>query len=490
MASCSARRVRRTTPFLMNREYTSDAVLGKIGSYAASPPPFSEVAYEAARICLLDALGCAALALRHPACTRLLGPFVPSQSRFVSGGARVPGTELSLDPIQAAFNISTLIRWLDYNDTWLAAEWGHPSDNIGALLAVADYLGRSGQQQVTVHDLLSLIIRAYEIQGVIAINNSLNRVGFDHVLLVKLATCCTVTALLGGDAEAVGAAASQVLVDSGPLRTYRHAPNTGSRKSWAAGDAAARGVQLAYLTVRGEPGYPYAVEAKRWGFEEVLLRGETLRCGVLNSHIVEHVLFKVDFPAEFHAQTAAEAAIELHPQVFSRLNEVERIEVCTQEAAMRIIDKSGPLFSPADRDHCLQYIVSVGLLAGQLTDQHYEDTFAADPRIDQLRSVMRVKEDQSYSAAYLDPAQRSIANSAQVFFTDGSCTEKVEIMYPLGHPRRRAEAMPRLRNKLIANLSTVFDSSRVARIASWFDDGRQIAEMPVSEFMEGLVIGD
>ena len=471
----------------MNSDSNPDAVLGRLGAYAAGPRPFAQAASDAARLCLLDALGCAALALRHPACTRLLGPFVPGQSEAVPGGARVPGTALALDPIQAAFNISTLIRWLDYNDTWLAAEWGHPSDNIGALLAVADHLGRSGTRQVTVHELLALIIRAYEIQGVLAIDNSLNRVGFDHVLLVKLATCCTVTALLGGDAEAVAAAASQALVDAGPLRTYRHAPNTGSRKSWAAGDAAARGVQLAYLTMRGEPGYPRAVEAPRWGFDAVLLRGEPLRCGPLASHIVEHVLFKVDFPAEFHAQTAAEAAIALHPQVRSRLDEVERIDIRTQEAAVRIIDKTGPLANPADRDHCLQYIVAVGLLAGELTDRHYDDEFAADPRIDRLRDVMRVTEEPAYSAAYLDPAERSIANAVQVHFSDGSHSDRVEVVYPLGHPRRRAEALPRLRRKLQANLATAFDGDRVERIVAWFDDGRRLERMPVTELVDALV---
>ena len=466
----------------------TDEVLERLAAYAAEPPPFPQAAHDGARLCLLDALGCAALALRHPACTRLLGPFVPGQNEAVLGGARVPGTALALDPIQAAFNISTLIRWLDYNDTWLAAEWGHPSDNIGALLAVADHLCRTEQRRVTMRELESLIIRAYEIQGVLAIDNSFNRVGFDHVLLVKLACACAVTALLSGDARAVADAASQALVDAGPLRTYRHAPNTGSRKSWAAGDAAARAVQLAYLTMRGEPGYPRAVEAPRWGFDAVLLRGQRLRCGPLASHIVEHVLFKVDFPAEFHAQTAAEAAIALHPRVRDRLDEVERIDIRTQEAAVRIIDKTGPLANPADRDHCLQYIVAVGLLAGELTDHHYDDEFAADARIDRLRGLMRVAEEPSYSAGYLDPAERSIANALQVHFADGTRTERVEVVYPIGHPRRRAEALPRLRRKLRANLATAFDARRVERIAAWFDDGAALADMTVSDFMDALVV--
>ena len=466
---------------------SADEVLKRLADYAAAPPPFPKAAHDAARLCLLDALGCAALALRHPACTRLLGPFVPGQNDAVPGGARVPGTALALDPIQAAFNTSTLIRWLDYNDTWLAAEWGHPSDNIGALLAVADHLDRTGQRRVTMPELESLIVRAYEIQGVLAIDNSFNRVGFDHVLLVKLACACTVTVLLGGDAQAVAAAASQALVDAGPLRTYRHAPNTGSRKSWAAGDAAARAVQLAYLTMRGEPGYPRAVEAPRWGFDAVLLRGQPLRCGPLASHIVEHVLFKVDFPAEFHAQTAAEAAVALHPRVRERLDEIERIDIRTQEAAVRIIDKSGPLSNPADRDHCLQYIVAVGLLAGELTDHHYEDEFARDPRIDRLRSMMRVAEEPPYSIGYLDPAERSIANAVQVHYRDGTATAPVEVIYPIGHPRRRAEALPRLRRKLRANLATAFDAERVERIVAWFDDGAALADMTVSDFMDALV---
>lgn len=465
----------------------TDGVLERLAAYAAEPPPFPQAAHDGGRLCLLDALGCAALALRHPACTRLLGPFVPGQDDDVPGGARVPGTALALDPIQAAFNTSMLIRWLDYNDTWLAAEWGHPSDNIGALLAVADHLCRGGQR-VTMRELESLIVRAYEIQGVLAIDNSFNRVGFDHVLLVKLACACTVTALLSGDADAVAAAASQALVDAGPLRTYRHAPNTGSRKSWAAGDAAARGVQLAYLTMRGEPGYPRAVEAPRWGFDAVLLRGQPLRCGPLASHIIEHVLFKVDFPAEFHAQTAAEAAIALHPRVHDRLDEIERIDIRTQEAAVRIIDKSGPLANPADRDHCLQYIVAVGLLAGELTDHHYEDEFARDPRIDRLRAVMRVAEDPAYSIGYLDPAERSIANAVQVHFRDGTHTDRVEVVYPIGHPRRRAQALPRLRRKLQANLATAFDAERVERIVAWFDDGTALADMTVSDFMDALVV--
>ena len=462
-------------------------VLERLAAYAVEPPPFPQAAHDGARLCLLDALGCAALALRHPACTRLLGPFVPGQDDDVPGGARVPGTALALDPIQAAFNTSALIRWLDYNDTWLAAEWGHPSDNIGALLAVADYLCRGGQRRVTMRELESLIIRAYEIQGVLAIDNSFNRVGFDHVLLVKLACACTVTALLSGDADAIVAAASQALVDAGPLRTYRHAPNTGSRKSWAAGDAAARGVQLAYLTMRGEPGYPRAVEAPRWGLDAVLLRGRPLRCGPLASHIVEHVLFKVDFPAEFHAQTAAEAAIALHPRVHDRLDEIERIDIRTQEAAVRIIDKTGPLANLADRDHCLQYIVAVGLLAGELTDHHYEDEFARDPRIDRLRSMMRVAEEPAYSMGYLDPAERSIANAVQVHYRDGTATEPFEVVYPIGHPRRRAEALPRLRRKLQANLATAFDAEQVERIVAWFDDGAALADMTVSDFMDALV---
>lgn len=465
----------------------ADAVLDRLASYAAEPPPFPPAACDAARLCLLDALGCAALALRHPACTRLLGPFVPGQNGDVPGGARVPGTALALDPIQAAFNISTLIRWLDYNDTWLAAEWGHPSDNIGALLAVADHLSRTGRRPVTVRELLSLMIRAYEIQGVLAIDNSFNRIGFDHVLLVKLATACTVTALLGGGRQEAAAAASQALVDAGPLRTYRHAPNTGSRKSWAAGDAAARGVQLAYLTMRGEPGYPRAVEAPRWGFDAVLLRGGRLRCGPLASHVVEHVLFKVDFPAEFHAQTAAEAAIALHPQVRGRLDRIERIDIQTQEAAVRIIDKTGPLANPADRDHCLQYIVAVGLLAGELTDHHYDDEFAADPRIDRLRAVMRVREEPAYSAGYLQPDERSIGNAVQVRFDDGTSTGRVEVIYPIGHPRRRAEALPRLRAKLRANLAAAFDAARVDRIAAWFDDGESLERLPVDRFVDALV---
>ena len=465
-----------------------DPVLEQLASYTAEPPLFSDSVYDDARLCLLDALGCAALALRHPACRRLLGPFVPGQSETVPAGARVPGTEIELDPIQAAFNISILIRWLDYNDTWLAAEWGHPSDNIGALLAVADYLSRTGRRRVTMRELQSFMVRAYEIQGALAIANSFNRVGFDHVLLVKVASACTVTALLGGDAQAVASAASQAFIDAGPLRTYRHAPNTGSRKSWAAGDAASRAVQLAYLTIRGEPGYPRAVEAPRWGFNAVLLRGKKLHCGPLASNIVEHILFKVDFPAEFHAQTAAEAAISLHPLVKGRLDQIKHIDIRTQEAAIRIIDKKGPLANPADRDHCLQYIVAVGLLAGELTDQHYEDEFAANPIIDRLRALMSVSEVPKYTQGYLNPSERSLANAVQVHFVDGTRTDLVEVVYPIGHPRRRTEAVPRLRRKLQENLASAFEDDQVERIVAWFDDGEAMAEMSVSDFMDVLVV--
>jgi 2-methylcitrate dehydratase len=464
-----------------------DELLCQIADYVGSRNAFSDEAYETARYCLIDSLGCGILALRYPECLKLLGPIVPDT--IVPNGSRVPGTNFELDPLTAAFNIGACIRWLDYNDTWLAAEWGHPSDNLGAILAVADYLSRSrlanGKSPLVVRDILTAMIKAHEIQGVLALGNSFNRVGLDHVLLVRIASTAVITGLLGGSRGQIIDAVSNAWLDGGALRTYRHAPNTGSRKSWAAGDAAGRAVFHAIMTLRGEMGYPSALTAARWGFCDALFGGQPVRLlRPLGSYVMENILFKVSFPAEFHAQTAIEAAFQLHPQVRDRLEKIARIELTTHESAIRIIDKTGPLFNPADRDHCLQYMVGVGLIFGKLTADHYSDAIAQDPRIDLLREKMVVREDKRYSIEYLEPDKRSIANAVQVFFEDGDATEKVEVEYPIGHKRRRGEAIPLLIEKFENNLATHFESAQLASIKTSCLDRDRLDHYPVNEFME------
>jgi 2-methylcitrate dehydratase len=434
----------------------------------------------------MDSLGCALRALDFPACAKLLGPVVPGAE--LPGGARVPGTGYQLDPVTAAFNIGTLIRWLDYNDTWLAAEWGHPSDNFGGILAVGDYLDRrstgDGGRRVTVRDALTAAVKAYEIQGVLALENAFNRVGFDHVILVRIATTAVVTHMLGGTQSQIVDALSQAWLDGGALRTYRHAPNTGSRKSWAAGDATRRGVQLALWTMAGERGYATPLTTPRWGFHDVMLSGKAITVNrPYGSYVMEHVLFKVAYPAEFHAQTAAEAAVALHPIVAGRLEQIERIVIETQESAVRIIDKTGPLKNPADRDHCLQYITAVALLHGELTSDHYEAGAAADPRIDELREKMQVLENRTYSLDYLDPQKRSIANAVQVFFSDGTSSVRVEVEYPLGHRRRRAEAVPLLRTKFRDNARSVLSEDDTERFLNLFQNSRLDA-LPLDELIK------
>ncbi|MGN6547431.1 MAG: bifunctional 2-methylcitrate dehydratase/aconitate hydratase [Aureliella sp.] len=466
-----------------------DPVVREIAEYTGRQHDFSREAIDTARWCLLDSLGCGLLALKFPACSKLLGPVVPGA--VLDGGARVPGTGWQLEPVKAAFNIGCLIRWLDFNDTWLAAEWGHPSDNFGAILALADYLDRNPDnswqpgREWLVRDVLEAAIKAYEIQGILALNNSFNRVGLDHVLLVRVASTAVACGLLGGSAEQIADAVSHAWLDGGALRTYRHAPNTGSRKSWAAGDATARAVQLALWTMTGEMGYASPLTATGWGFQDALMRGKPITITrSLGSYVMENILFKVSYPAEFHAQTAAEAAMQLHPQVIDRIDAIEEIRIYTHEAAVRIIDKKGPLNNPADRDHCLQYIVAVSLLHGDLTSDHYEDAAAADPRIDQLRSKMVVLEEPRYSRDYLDLDIRSISNRLQVYFRDGTTTEAVEVEFPLGHRRRRSAAIGPLKEKFRENASTCFDDSRVASLLRWFEDGDELAEMRVSEFMD------
>jgi 2-methylcitrate dehydratase len=467
-----------------------DAALVAIAAYARNFNVKSEAAYETARYCLMDTLACGFQALKYPACRRLLGPLVPGA--VMVGGARVPGTSFELDPVQAAFNIGAMIRWLDFNDTWLAAEWGHPSDNLGGILAVADYLARravmSGRAPLTVRDLLTGMIKAHEIQGVLALENSFNRVGLDHVLLVRVASTAVVTSLLGGSEEQVVNALSNAWIDGGALRTYRHAPNTGSRKSWAAGDATSRAVRLSLIALTGEMGYPSALSAKTWGFSDVLFRGKALSLPQpFGSYVMENVLFKISYPAEFHAQTAVEAAMKLHAQVRERLADIDRIVIETQEPAVRIIDKTGPLANPADRDHCIQYMVAVPLIFGRLTAADYEDAVAADPRIDALRERMQVRENPTFTQAYYAPDKRYIGNAVQVFFRDGSASERVQVDFPIGHRRRRAEGMPVLVRKFEAAVDEHFGPKQAARIKALFSQPRQLDALPVNELMAALV---
>ncbi|HMB73951.1 MAG TPA: bifunctional 2-methylcitrate dehydratase/aconitate hydratase [Gammaproteobacteria bacterium] len=464
-----------------------DRLLCEIADFVTGDSTADAGARETARYCLMDTLGCGMLALRYPACTKLLGPVVPGAE--LRGGARVPGTRHELDPVTAAFNIGTMVRWLDYNDTWLAAEWGHPSDNLGAILAVADYVSRQGfagrRRPLTVGDVLDAMIRAHEIQGVLALDHSFNRVGLDHVLLVRIASTAVATRLPGGSRGQLIAALSHAWIDGGALRTYRHAPNTGSRKSWAAGDATARGVRLALIALTGETGYPSALTAPRWGFQEVLFEGRPIELGrPLDDYVMNNVLFKISYPAEFHAQTAAEAALRLHASVADRLEDIAAIRIETQDAGMRIINKTGPLANPADRDHCLQYIVAVALIHGRVTAADYEDDIASDPRIDRLRSLMQVTENETFSREYLQANKRAIANAIRIEFTDGTATERVAIDYPLGHPRRREEGIPKLLEKFRSNIAMRFDRDRVERIVQACSDQKTLEAMPLSEFME------
>jgi len=467
----------------------TDDVISKIADYAVNYEPTSELALETARLCLMDSIGCALLAMNYPACTKLLGPEV--EDTVVPNGSRVPGTRYQLDPVKAAFDTGAAIRWLDFNDTWLAAEWGHPSDNFGAILAMADHLSRKSRsdstRQIDVYKVLEYAIKAYEIQGVLALQNSFNRVGIDHVLLVKVASTAVVTAMLGGDVQQVENAVSNAWLDA-TLRTYRHAPNTGSRKSWAAGDALARSVRFAQNAMKGEMGYPSALTAPDWGLQDVWFNGEEITLERdLDAYVMENILFKVSFPAEFHAQTAVEAAFELHDQVASRLDEIDTITITSQESALRIIDKTGPLNNPADRDHCIQYMIAIGLLKGSLSADDYEDEAAADPRVDQLRDKMVMQHDQRFTDEYLDAEKRSIANAVQVRFKDGSSTENVTVEYPIGHRRRREDAKPLLVDKFRSNIATQLDNERVERLSELFADQSALESTAVDEMMDLLV---
>jgi 2-methylcitrate dehydratase len=467
-----------------------DAALIAIARYARNFTLESQSAYDTARYCLMDTLACGFQALKYPACRKLLGPVVPGA--VMAGGARVPGTSYELDPVQAAFNIGAIVRWLDFNDTWLAAEWGHPSDNLGGILAVADYLARNavmtGKSPPKVRDVLTAMIKAHEIQGVLALENSFNRVGLDHVLLVRVASTAVVASMLGASDEQVVNAVSNAWIDGGALRTYRHAPNTGSRKSWAAGDATSRAVRLALISLTGEMGYPSALSAKTWGFGDVLFKGKPLSLPQpFGSYVMENVLFKISFPAEFHAQTAVEAAMTLHPTIKDRLGDIERIVIETQEPGVRIIDKVGPLANPADRDHCIQYMVAVPLIFGRLTAADYEDAVAADARVDALRAKMQVRENPTFTSEYYAADKRYIGNALQVFFSDGSQSQRVQVDFPIGHRKRRAEGMPVLVKKFESSVDAHFSPRQAQQIKSLFANPPAVDALPVNELMAAMV---
>ena len=481
-----------------------DRVLQTIADYVLDYQVGSAEALDTARNCLIDTLGCGLLALRFPECCKHLGPLV--EGTVVPHGARVPGTSYRLDPVKAAWDIGCIVRWLDYNDTWLAAEWGHPSDNLGGILAVADHLSQrrvaSGEPPLSMRDVLEAMVMAHEIQGVLALENSFNRVGLDHVLLVKVASTAVCAKLMGANREQMLSALSHAFVDGQALRTYRHAPNAGSRKSWAAGDASSRGVRLADIALRGEMGIPGVLTAPQWGFYDVLFSHTSKDLALkppaqrsfslpqaLGSYVMENVLFKISFPAEFHAQTACEAAVTLHPKVRNRLHEIERIVITTHESAIRIISKVGPLANAADRDHCLRYMTAVPLIFGNLVAEHYEDSFhAAHPSIDRLREKMEIVEEPRFSREYLEADKRSIANALQVFFNDGSSTEQVTVEYPIGHRRRRAEGIPLLEEKFKANLATRFAGQRCAEIFELCKAQARLEATPVHTFVELWVI--
>jgi 2-methylcitrate dehydratase len=471
-----------------------DRVLTDIADYVLGADIRSDLAYETARYCLIDTLGCGFEALEYPACTKLLGPIVPGT--VVPNGARVPGTRFQLDPVQAAFNIGAMIRWLDFNDTFLAAEWGHPSDNLGGILAVADWLSRqavaAGGKPLLMKDVLTAMIRAHEIQGVIALENSFNRVGLDHVVLVKVASTAVVGRLLGLSREEIVNALSLAWVDGQSLRTYRHAPNTGSRKSWAAGDATSRAVRLALIARTGEMGYPSVLTAKTWGFYDVLFKGQPFRFQRgYGSYVMENVLFKISYPAEFHSQTAVEASMQLHARLRSlgrSADDIEQVRVRTHEACIRIIDKKGPLANPADRDHCIQYMMAVPLLFGRLTAADYEDEVARDPRIDALRARIECVEDPQFTRDYLDPQKRSIANAVTVKLKDGRTLDEIVVEYPIGHRRRRQEGIPLLVAKFRRNLARRFPEKQQQAIAELSLDRARLEQTPVNEYVDSLVI--
>jgi len=473
---------------------TADQVLQDIADYVIDYKVVSEEAVSTARNCLMDTIGCGLLALKYPNCTRHLGPIVPGTK--VQNGARVFGRSFELDPVKAAWDIGTIVRWLDFNDTWLAEEWGHPSDNLGAIMALSDYISRvniaNHKSPLSIKDVLEYMVKAHEIQGIIALENSFNKVGLDHVLLVRVASTAVATHMLGGNRDQIISALSQAWVDGSSLRTYRHAPNAGSRKSWAAGDATSRAVRLAMMTMAGEMGMPSVLTTPEWGFYDVSFKGREFSFSKkYGSYVMENILFKISYPAEFHAQTAVECALLLYPHIKEKLNEIERIEITTHESALRIIDKTGTLDNPADRDHCMQYMLAVAMIEGDLVAEFYEDTFhKKNPLIDELRNKMVLKEDKRYSKDYLAGDKRSIANALQVFFKDGSQTEKVEVEYPVGHRHRRQEGIPLLEKKFLNSLEITFTKEHSDRIYSLCLDKEKIEQIPVNEFMDMFLIKD
>ncbi len=473
---------------------TADQVLQDIADYVIDYKVVSEEALNTARNCLMDSIGCGLLALKYPNCTRHLGPIVPGTT--VENGARVFGRSFELDPVKAAWDIGALVRWLDFNDTWLAEEWGHPSDNLGAIMALGDYISRvniaNHKSPLSIKDVLEYMIKAHEIQGILALENSFNRVGLDHVLLVRVASTAVATHMLGGTRDQIIDALSQAWVDGSSLRTYRHAPNAGSRKSWAAGDATSRAVRLAMMTMAGEMGMPSVLSTPEWGFYDVSFKGREFSFSQgYGSYVMENILFKISYPAEFHAQTAVECALLLYPQIKEKLNEIERIEITTHESALRIIDKTGTLDNPADRDHCMQYMLAVAIIEGDLVAEFYEDTFhQQNPLIDELRDKMVLKEDKRYSKDYLADDKRSIANALQVFFKDGSQTDKVEVEYPVGHRHRRQEGIPLLERKFLNSLQSIYSKERCDKIYTLYLDQKKIEQTPVNEFMDMFVIKD
>ena len=482
-----------STP-ISNIRPEADSVLADIADYVLSYEIKSPLAYETARNCLMDTLGCGLESLEYPACRKLLGPIVPGT--IVPNGAKVPGTQFQLDPVQAAFNIGAMIRWLDFNDTWLAAEWGHPSDNLGGILATADWLSRNavaaGKPALTMRDVLTAMIKAHEIQGCIALENSFNKVGLDHVVLVKVASTAVVAHILGLDRDEIINALSLAWVDGQSLRTYRHSPNTGSRKSWAAGDATSRAVRLALIAKTGEMGYPSVLSAKTWGFYDVLFKGQPFTFQrPYGSYVMENVLFKISFPAEFHSQTAVECAMTIHEQLKAKgktAEDIKKITIRTHEACIRIIDKKGPLNNPADRDHCIQYMVAVPILFGRLTASDYEDHIASDPRIDALRDKIVCVEDPVFTTDYHDPDKRSIANALTVEFNDGSKLDELVCEYPIGHKRRRADGIPLLEAKFRTNLARIFPSKQQQRILDVSLNQQILEHMPVHEYIDMYVI--
>lgn len=473
---------------------SADQALQDIADYVIDFKVESEEALNTARNCLIDTIGCGLLALKYPNCTRHLGPLVPGTT--VENGARVFGKSFELDPVKAAWDIGALVRWLDFNDTWLAEEWGHPSDNLGAIMALSDYISRvniaNHKSPLSIRDVLEYMIKAHEIQGILALENSFNKVGLDHVLLVRVASTAVATHMLGGTREQIIDALSQAWADGSSLRAYRHAPNAGSRKSWAAGDATSRAVRLAMITMAGEMGMPSILSSPEWGFYDVSFKGREFSFSKsYGSYVMENILFKISFPAEFHAQTAVECAVLLYPEIKEKLNEIERIEVTTHESALRIIDKTGALDNPADRDHCMQYMLAVAMIKGDLVAEFYEDSFhQQNSLIDKLRNKMILKEDKRYSKDYLADDKRSIANALQIFFKDGSQTDKVEVEYPIGHRNRRQEGIPLLERKFFNSLKSIYSKEHSDRIYSLCLDKEKTEQTPVNEFMDMFVLKD